>query len=151
MFYFPSILLTDCDAQLTLKSIKNSPHPKVSEDEILPSQYWTRNFHICGSSSLFKDQAHLLYMWVWIDSQLEWFGKPRTLGPNIFPLEIFTLASSNWWTQGQICVLFGCHSVSIWIWMSLCRLRPLYFDIIPITSYCLVYILIQTMVLSTGL
>lgn len=35
MFYFPSIILTDCDAQLTLKSIKNSLHPKVSEDKIL--------------------------------------------------------------------------------------------------------------------
>lgn len=122
---------------------KYSLHPKVSASEISPTHSLKRSFHICGPSSLFRDQAYLLCLWCWVDSHLEWFEGQEHWGQIPSHWRPLTLVSSNWWTPGQICGFFGCGSALIWIWMPLCWPGPLYFDTIPATSDLLSYILID--------
>lgn len=102
----------------------------MSASEIPPSQFLTRDFYINGSSRVFRDQAQL-------DRQLERFGEPRTLGRNIFPLEIFYISELK---------LVDSSSSLCFIWLSKCFYLNLnafflaylvHFDIIPATSYVL--------------
>lgn len=97
---------------------KNSSHPKVSESEISSSQSLTRNFRICGSSGLFRDQAHL--------QPIGMIWRTKNTGTK----HLLTGDHLHW--QGQngglqlVSVVFGCYSAFIWIWMPLCSPAPLY-------------------------